>query len=116
MSAIERIRESARRDAKRYSEAKMNYGRGAGNRRKILWAELQEKLKDDVYKAEFEKTVASINQRDVARKIENRKGVERAIDGAKKTVRAVKQAEGIYYRNKSLFDGLGRFVKELLFK
>ena len=110
MSAIERIREQARRDAKRYSEAQLNYGKGAGNRRKILNAELQEKMKNDIYKAEFNKTLESINKRDIARKIENKKGVEKAIDGAKKTVRAARRAEGFYQRNKYWIDGILREI------
>ena len=109
-SAIEKIRESARKDAKRYSEAQMNYGRGAGNRRKILDAELKEKLKDDIYKTAFEAALAGINKADVAKKVQAKKGIQAAVDGAKKTVRAARRAEGFYYRNRYWIDNLLRAI------
>ena len=110
MSAIEKIRKQAERDAKRYSEAQMNYGKGAGNQRKIIDAEVKEKLKDDIYKAAFEAALARINEADVAEKIKRKKGVRKAVDGAKKTVRAARRAEGFYYRNRYWIDNIVRAI------
>lgn len=110
MSAIESIRRQAARDAKRYSEAQMNYGRGAGNQRKILDAELKEKLKDDIYKAAFETALANINKADVAAKIRKKKGVQRAVEGAKKTARAARRAENFYSRNRTWIDDLLKVI------
>ena len=109
-TAIDKIRAQARKDAKRYSEAQMNYGRGAGNQRKILDAELQEKLKDDIYKATFEAALAGINKADVAEKIRKKKGIQAAVEGAKKTARAARRAENFYYRNRYWIDNIVRAV------
>lgn len=109
-STIEKIRAQARKDAKRYSEAQMNYGKGAGNRRKILDAELKEKLKDDIYKAAFEAALAGINKADVAKKIEQKKGLQRAVNNAKKGVRAARRANNFYNRNHTWIDDLLRLI------
>lgn len=101
---ISKIRAQAAKDAKRYAEAQMNYGRGAGTQRKLLEAELKEKLKNDIYKAAFEAALDTINKADVAEKIRKKKGVRKAIDGAKKTVRAARRAENFYYRNRYFID------------
>ncbi len=110
MSAIEKIKKDAARDAKRYSEAQLNYGKGAGTNRRILKAELEEKMKDDIYKRTFEAELARINQGDVIRKIKNKKSFEKAYDGAKKTVRAARRAEGFYYRNRYWIDEVLRSI------
>jgi hypothetical protein len=105
-SAIEKIRAQAAKDAKRYSEAQMNYGRGAGTQRKLLDAELEEKLKNEVYKAAFEAALTGIDKAGVAEKIRKKKGVQRAVEGGRKTIRAARRAENFYYRNKRWIDGI----------
>lgn len=45
----------AKKDAKRYADAKMYYGQGAGTRRKLLKAELERKRKDPVYREAFDR-------------------------------------------------------------
>lgn len=107
---ISKIRAQAAKDAKRYAEAQMNYGRGAGTQRKLLEAELKEKLKNDIYKAAFEAALDTINKADVAEKIRKKKGVRKAVDGAKKTVRAARRAENFYYRNRYWIDNLVRSI------
>lgn len=109
-SAIEKIKLQAARDARRYSEAQMNYGQGAGTQRKLIDAEIKEKLKDDIYRATFEATLAGINQADVAKKIQQKKGIQRAVDGAKKGVRAARRAENFYYRNRYWIDQIVRAI------
>lgn len=104
MSAIERIREEARRDARRYSEAQLNYGKGAGTQRRLIDAELKEKMKDEIYHTAFEAALAGINKADVASRIQKKKGIQRAYEGAKKTVRAAQRAEGFYHRNRYWID------------
>lgn len=47
----------AKRDAKKFVRAKMGYGEGAGTRRKLLKAELSEKMKDSEYKDAFDNYV-----------------------------------------------------------
>ena len=52
------VRRKARKDAKEYARAKMYYGEGAGNRRKLIRATVKERSKDSRYKAEFDKALA----------------------------------------------------------
>lgn len=54
-------RKIAKKDAKRYVKAKMGYGEGAGTRRKLLKAELSEKMKDSTYKSAFDNYVENAN-------------------------------------------------------
>lgn len=104
MSSIEKTRKMAEKDARRYAEAKLNYGKGAGTQRKLLDAELKEKMANEIYKAAFEAALAGIDQAGVVEKIRKKKGVQRAVDGARKGVRTVRRAENMYYRNKGLID------------
>lgn len=110
MSAIDRLRRQAKKDAMRYTEAQLNYGKGAGTQRKILNAEIQEKLKNDIYKATFEATLACINQADVAEKIRKKKGVQATFEGAKKAARSVRRAESFYYRNQYWLSAIFRAI------
>ena len=106
MSALEKIKKTAERDARRYTEAQMDYGRGSGNKRKILNAELKEKMEDAAYKSYFNAELERINESEVARKINKKKTAEKAYEGAKKTIRAARRAENFYYRNKQIIDGV----------
>ena len=47
------VRRRARRDAKEFTQAKMYYGEGAGNRRKLIKATVKARSKDPLYKSEF---------------------------------------------------------------
>lgn len=47
----------AAKDAKKYVKAKMGYGDGAGTRRKLLKAELSNKMEDPTYKKAFDSYV-----------------------------------------------------------
>ena len=51
------VRRRARRDAKEFTQAKMYYGEGAGNRRKLIKATVKARSKDPFYKSEFDKAV-----------------------------------------------------------
>ncbi len=104
MSSIEKTRKMAEKDARRYAEAKLNYGKGAGTQRKLLDAELKEKMANEIYKAAFEAALAGIDKAGVVEKIRKKKGVQRAVEGARKGVRTVRRAENMYYRNKGLID------------
>lgn len=55
------IRRQAKRDAKEYARAKMFYGEGAGNRRKLIKATVKERSKDSTYKEEFDRQLAKQN-------------------------------------------------------
>lgn len=48
------VRHQAKRDAKEYSRAKMYYGKGAGTRRKLINATVNQRSKDPNYKKAFD--------------------------------------------------------------
>ena len=87
-----RYREASK-DAKEYARAKMYYGEGAGNRRKLIKAKVEEKSKDAGYKEAFDYALSQQDMNKHAdaakreRKAENiKQGVPRV---AQKTVAAV---------------------------
>ena len=59
------VRRRARRDAKEYTQAKMYYGEGAGNRRKLIKATVKTRSKDPFYKSEFDKGKRVVQHDDV---------------------------------------------------
>ncbi len=111
MTHIEALKRQAEKDAKRYLEAKLNYGTGAGTQRKLLNAELKEKLKNDIYKTAFEKALAAASETDALKKVRQKKGVQRAVEGGRKTLRAARRAENFYYRHKPFVD---YWIKKML--
>lgn len=70
----------AKKDAKRYVDAKMFYGEGAGNRRKLLKAELNKKMTNPDYKEAFDRYV---EEADFAKSAKKAKRERRARDVAK---------------------------------
>lgn len=75
------VRRRARRDAKEFTQAKMYYGEGAGNRRKLIKA----RSKDPFYKSEFDKAVANTDMGKRASQARRQRGRK----NARKTVRGV---------------------------
>lgn len=53
-----KTRKRAQKDAKEYARAKMYYGQGAGNRRKLISNTVAQRSKDPYYKSEFDKAMA----------------------------------------------------------
>ena len=92
---IRHIRNQARKDAEKYAEAQMNYGKGAGNRRKIIKAQVEERMKDDIYAEAFNQHLAQINSEQVAQKVEKKKNVEKTYSGAKKAYKFLYRNRGI---------------------
>ena len=76
------VRRKARKDAKEYARAKMYYGEGAGNRRKLIRATVKERSKDSRYKAEFDKELA---KQDMAKHASAAKRERKAADVKKGT-------------------------------
>lgn len=56
---VRKAKREAKRDAKEFARAKMYYGEGAGNRRKLIKAKVNERSKDPTYKSEFDKQLAN---------------------------------------------------------
>lgn len=52
---------AARKDAKEFTQAKMYHGEGAGNRRKMIKAKVDQRSKDAAYKKAFDNHVSNTN-------------------------------------------------------
>lgn len=83
------VRRRARRDAKEYTQAKMYYGEGAGNRRKLIKATVKARSKDPFFKSEFDKAVANTDMSKRASQARRQRGRKNARNSAGKTVRGV---------------------------
>lgn len=100
------IYDEARKDAKRYLEAQMNYGKGAGTKRKLLNAELSKKMNDIRYKQAFDQALAQIDQSKVVEKVKRKKTIQHAADTARKGYYAARRAENFYSRNRSWINAI----------
>lgn len=100
------VLEEARRDAKRYAEAQMNYGKGAGTQRKLLEAELSKKMKDITYKQAFDYALERIDKSEVLKTVKQKKGFQKVANTAKKGYYAARRAGNFYNRNRSWIDSL----------
>lgn len=78
------VRRRARRDAKEFTQAKMYYGEGAGNRRKLIKATVKARSKDP-----FDKAVANTDMSKQASQARRQRGRKNARNSAGKTVRGV---------------------------
>lgn len=74
-----KLNREAKKDAKEYARAKMYYGEGAGNRRKLINAKVNERSKDPEYKKRFEE---HLSRQDMGKHAEKAKK-ERAAKDAK---------------------------------
>ena len=84
-----KARRQAQKDAKEYARAKMYYGEGAGNRRKLISNTVKQRSKDSYYKSEFDK---ALENQDMAKHASYAKR-ERKITDVKKTT--AKTARGV---------------------
>lgn len=55
------VRRRATKDAKEFARAKMFYGEGAGTRRKLIKATVEERSKDPQYKKAFDEALSKQN-------------------------------------------------------
>ena len=83
------VRRRARRDAKEFTQAKMYYGEGAGNRRKLIKATVKARSKDPFYKSEFDKAVANTDMSKRASQARRQRGRKNARNTTGKTVRGI---------------------------
>ena len=79
----------ARKDAKEYARAKMFYGEGAGTRRKLIKAKVNQRSKDPTYKAEFDKALAKQDMGKHASKAKGERRRKDAINSTRKTGRGI---------------------------
>ena len=88
-SAEKKIEKTAQKDAQRHLDAKMAYGKGAGTRRKLLKAEIDQKMKDPHYKKSFEDALETADRVKAVNRAKRWRHKEDIKDQA---VRSTKQA------------------------
>ena len=84
-----RAKSRAKKDAKEFARAKMFYGEGAGNRRKLIKNTVAERSKDPVYKQAFDE---ALSRQDMAKHVQKAKAERHRKDTAnqvKKTGRGL---------------------------
>ena len=110
------IDRDARKDAKRYVNAKQYYGEGAGTRRKLLKGELSKKMSNPDYKAAFDKHVANADIAAATRRAKAERGTRdtaRAIKrGAKFALGAAAIAVPVAVAYKNLKNGTSMSVED----
>lgn len=88
---VRKAQKLAKKDAKEFARAKMFYGEGAGNRRKLIKNIVQERSKDPNYKKAFDEALAS---QDMAKHAIKAKGERKRKDAKNFTG---KTARGVYH-------------------
>lgn len=83
------VRRRARRDAKEFTQAKMYYSEGAGNRRKLIKATVKARSRDPFYKREFDRAVSNTDMSKRASQARRQRGRKNASNATGKTVRGV---------------------------
>ena len=83
------VRRKARKDAKEFARAKMFYGEGAGTRRKLIKATVNERSKDPDYKKEFDKALAKQDMSKHAAKAKTERKIKDTKNAAAKTGRGI---------------------------
>lgn len=79
----------AKHDAKESARAKMFYGEGAGNRRKLIKATVNERSKDDIYKAWFDEYSKHQDMADHAKKASRERHMKDTVKTTTKTAKGV---------------------------
>lgn len=84
------VRRKARKDAKEYARAKMYYGEGAGNRRKLIKATVTQRSKESPeYKREFENALAKQDMAKHASAAKRERKINTAKSKTEKTARGL---------------------------
>ena len=83
------IRQQAKKDAKEFARAKMYYGEGAGTRRKLIKAKVNERSKDQNYKKEFDNALSKQDMAKHATKAKSERKRNDAKEAAARTGRGV---------------------------
>lgn len=89
---VRKANRMAKRDAKEYARAKMYYGEGAGNRRKLIKAKVNECSKDQNYKEAFEKHLSNQDMAKHATKAKTERVTKTAVKSTVKTGRGIVNA------------------------
>lgn len=95
MRRKKKIDKTARKDAKRYADAKMYYGEGAGTRRKLLKAELSNKMKDEHYKKAFDYYMQGADYEKSAHRAKRERRTRDTVKKVRTTTHKVESALGV---------------------
>lgn len=91
------VHREAKKDATEFARAKMYYGEGAGNRRKLINATVAAKSKKDpVYKAAFEQ---HLSNQDMAKRASEARGKRKRTDAVKGTAKTARGIKNVLYGN-----------------
>ena len=83
-------RRAAKKDAKEFARAKMYYGEGAGTRRKLIKATVEQRTKNDpFYKNEFDRQLAKQDMAEHASKARTERRTRDTANAVGKTTRGV---------------------------
>lgn len=88
------LAKEARKDAKRYADAKMYYGEGAGTRRKLLKGELSKKMSDPEYKRAFDDAYSRVDLTKSTTRAINERHTRDTVASVKKTAKKVGKVIG----------------------
>lgn len=80
---------AARKDAKEFTQAKMYYGEGAGNRREMIKAKVDQRSKDAAYKKAFDNHVSNTNWEKRGQQARGRRRRQDAKNSVGKTTRGI---------------------------
>ena len=109
------MKESIERDAYRFMEAKLDYGKGSGTKRKLMKAELERKFQDDSYKEAFNDALMNVDTDAILKKIERKKSMQKAYEGTKTAFRTANHVSNVYSRNKKVVDLIVDIFRDIFF-
>ena len=106
----DKIIKQAQRDAYRTKMAKMDYGEGAGNRRKIIQAEVTKRLGNEIYRKAYNEAMAE-EYPDIVGKIKLKKTIEKVLDKAHKTRVTIDRVMRMARKARYIYTKYGRFMQ-----
>ena len=108
------LKSQAMKDAKEFVMAKMAYGEGAGNRRKLIKALVDERCKNPLYKELFDAALANQDEAKAAMmaKVERKfkDGLQIVTKKIPKAVVTIGSVAAVYFTNKDKIDSLFKEV------
>ena len=104
------IKDIARMDAKDYANAKINYGPGAGNRRKLIKARVDQRMSNPEYREAFQKALGEIDYEPIVKRVKTKKDIQAGVDAAKRSVRFGRRLYNIYDRNRDILEPIVRRI------
>lgn len=88
------------RDARRFAEAQLNYGKGSRINRRNLNIELERKMRDPMYREAFENELQNLDDHDIYIKLKAKKTLQSAYRKGKKVYRTANRFYRIWQKLK----------------